>query len=158
NRTTTQRIPRLARARAASAGMTRPLPLLAGIALALTGCGSMVEASAPVTSPAGGTATAGPASTPTTTATLTLPGAQRVPAAPAAVTRRLNRITGIAGRQYTRETSGVVVHADLRQIAGDAGLRAAARSGNQATLRAYVQGRFPAWYHLHVSRLQILRG
>ncbi len=77
---------------------------------------------------------------------------------PAAVARRLNRIAGIAERHYNRETSGVVVHTDLRQIAGDLGLRAAARSGNVATLRAYVQGRFPAWYHLHVSRVQILRG
>ena len=72
---------------------------------------------------------------------------------------RIVRLTGVASHTYAREVDGAVARADLRQIAHDAGLRAAARSGSDARVRSYVSAKFSSvWSHEHVSRLQILRG
>jgi hypothetical protein len=71
---------------------------------------------------------------------------------------RIDRLTSVASLTYAREMDGAVARADLRQIAQDAGLRAAARSGSDAAVRSYVSAKFPVWFHEHVSRLQILRG
>jgi hypothetical protein len=160
--------------------MTRTLLPFAAVGVALAGCGAVAQPSTPLRPPASPAVTARPSATaatltPTPTAAAAgSPGApETVAATPGAapmtstsrrggavpaITRRLNRLSGIAERQYDRETGGAVVRADLRRIAGDPGLRAAARSGSTARLRASVTARFPAWYHRHVSRLQILRG
>jgi hypothetical protein len=81
------------------------------------------------------------------------------PAPSAAHVARIDRLTSVASHTYAREMDGAVARTDLRQIAHDAGLRAAARSGSDARLRSYVSAKFATvWYHRHVSRLQILRG
>jgi hypothetical protein len=113
------------------------------VALPLAGCGAAAATRA----------SAAPAAT-SAPAVVHVLHATRAAAAAAPV----DRFAAMAMRQYTRETSGSVARADLRQISREPGLRAAARSGNVATLRAYVNQRFPTWYHQHVSRLQILRG
>jgi hypothetical protein len=128
--------------------------LATGVLLAapLAGCGTAIattSVAAPAASPARATVTA----TPTATHVKV-----RARAAARTPTRAVDRIASAAERQYRRETSGAVIRADLHRIAGEAGLRSAARSGNVASLKAYVNQRFPnVWYHQHISRLQILR-
>lgn len=77
----------------------------------------------------------------------------------AAGTTPIDRMATLARRRYADEVHGSEVHRQLRRIARDPALGAALQSGNVATLRAYVRGKFErVWYHWHVSRLRILRG
>jgi len=51
------------------------------------------------------------------------------------------------------------VHILVRRIAHDQGLRQALASNDVAALRSFVRLRFGSvWYHLHASRLRIVRG
>jgi 4-amino-4-deoxy-L-arabinose transferase-like glycosyltransferase len=77
---------------------------------------------------------------------------------PSSATSAIDRMTRVAERRYTFEQRGPVVRELLRRVAADPALRAAARAGDDAALRAAVARRFDsAWYHWHVSRLLIVR-
>lgn len=83
------------------------------------------------------------------------------PAPGAVVTRpsRMDRLVAAARRRYGEEVHGVAVHAKLRRIAQDATLRRTLRSGNAASVQAYVRRQFNGpWYHQHVSRVRIVQG
>ena len=125
---------------------SRRIPTLAAatLLLAATGCGAASSVAAP---PAPATPVA--RSVPT----------RRPAAPPPSPTTRIDRLTRQARLRYVEETSGRRVHADLRLIARDPGLKRALASGSASRLRAYVDRRFSqSWYHLHVSRVRIVRG
>jgi hypothetical protein len=68
-------------------------------------------------------------------------------------------VTAIARRQYSLETHGGAAFAALHRVARDPTLLALLRTGNTTATRAYVAREFAAvWYHLHVSRVRVLRG
>lgn len=72
---------------------------------------------------------------------------------------RIDQLTVVARKRWATERYGSATHQLLRNVAADPGLRRAAGSGNEATLRTYVRARFArVWYHEHVSRMRILRG
>lgn len=74
-------------------------------------------------------------------------------------TGAIDRLLHVAERRYRLEQRGPLVRKLLRRVAADRGLKAAARSGDPAALRAAVARRFDSvWYHWHVSRLLIVRG
>jgi hypothetical protein len=67
--------------------------------------------------------------------------------------------TAVARARYTAEIRGAGAYTLLHRVARDPVLRAAMRSGNAASVNAYVNRQFPAvWYHWHVSRLRIWQG
>jgi hypothetical protein len=81
-------------------------------------------------------------------------------AAPAsAATTSIDRLTATARRRYATEVHGGVAIGTLHRVGRDPGLQRALASGSHATVRAYVNGVFPAvWYHWHVSRVRIVQG
>ena len=152
-----------------------PVVLLAAIA----GCGATADATPETTSSPVSTApttsaaqpspqtTPAPATTPpATSATQPSPSTDSAPlptrparsAAPAAKAPH-SRFTAIARHQYNLEIHGGAAFAALHKVGHDPTLLRLLRSGNTGTTRAYVRRQFSAaWYHLHVSRMRILRG
>jgi len=68
-------------------------------------------------------------------------------------------VIAIARRQYSLEIHGGAAFAALHRVGRDATLLRLVRSGEATATRAYVAREFAAvWYHLHVSRVRVLRG
>ncbi len=78
---------------------------------------------------------------------------------PATAASGPSAVTAIARRQYSLETHGGAAFAALHRVGRDPTLLRLVRSGDATATRAYVTREFAAvWYHLHVSRMRVLRG
>jgi hypothetical protein len=131
----------------------------AAAALVVVGLGSgyAVAAASPpakhpaATAPAPAAITRGAATTPSTRAATT--------ATPSRPVTKIDRLARTARQRYSIEVHGGVAFGTLHRIGRDPTLLRTLRSGNLQATRAYVQQQFAAvWYHLHASRVRILKG
>jgi len=78
---------------------------------------------------------------------------------PAAAAPARASVTAIARRRGSRGSTGGAAFAVLHRVGRDPTLLRLLRSGDATATRAYVAREFTAvWYHLHVSRVRVLRG
>jgi hypothetical protein len=131
----------------------------AATALVVVGLGSgyaVAAASTPATQ-AAPTASATPAIT-RVAATIPSPRAAAT-TTPSRPVTKIDRLARAARQRYSIEVHGGVAFGTLHRIGRDPTLLRTLRAGNLQATRAYVQRQFAAvWYHLHASRVRILRG
>ncbi|HEV7363634.1 MAG TPA: hypothetical protein VGN71_04530 [Solirubrobacteraceae bacterium] len=80
-------------------------------------------------------------------------------ATPSRPVTKIDRLARTARQRYSIEVHGGVAFGTLHRIGRDPALLRTLRSGNLQATRAYVQQQFAAvWYHLHASRVRVLKG